>query len=230
MKEEFVKTRNYIKLDEAMSRFESLPHTADRMGLAYGNFGLGKTFSLERVAYQKDAILIRSDQTWSVSTVLKILANELGVDSNGRNSLLLERIKETLLLESKIIIIDEIDTILRGSKYEVFELFRDIHDETRCVIFFVGMEQSLAKIKKHRHYFSRLTEIVKFEPIGKEDIKEFCKLCEVKIEEDLIDYFARRYQNLREIKVFLLRIEEKAEINDVDSVNLSQFKQWEVEK
>jgi len=230
MKELFVETSNYIKLSEAMSRLESLPMSADRMGLAYGNFGLGKTMSLERVAYKSDALIIRCDQTWSVNSTLKLLCNELGVDSNGKSSVLLERIKETLLLDSRIIIVDEIDTLLKASKYEVFELFRDIHDETRCVVFFVGMEQAYAKIRKHRHYFSRLTEIVKFAPIGKEDIKKFCSLCEVKIEDDLIDYFSKRYQNLREIKVFLIRLEEWADLNEVESIGFKEFKSSGVEK
>ena len=230
MKESFIETRNYIKLSEAMSRLEALPLTADRMGIAYGNFGLGKTFALERIAYKENALLLRSDQTWTVSSTLKKLAYELGLDANGKSSTLFERIIEELMKEPRVIIIDEIDTLLKSGKYEVFELFRDIHDQTKNIIFFIGMEDALAKIKRHRHYFSRLTEIVKFEPINKEDIAKFCSLCEVKVEDDLIEYFAKRYQNLRQIKVFLLRLEEYAELNDLETVNLKSFKSAGVEK
>ncbi len=230
MKDVFIETQNYIKLSEAMSRVKSLPLTADRLGIAYGNFGLGKTFALERVAHEENALLLRSDQTWTVSSTLKKLAYELGLDANGKSSSLFERVLEELMKEPRIIIIDEIDTLLKGGKYEVFELFRDIHDQTKNIIFFIGMEDALAKIKRHRHYFSRLTEIVKFEPINKDDISKFCQLCEVKIEPDIIEYFAKRYQNLRQIKVFLLRIEEYAELNDIESFNLALLKQAKVEK
>jgi len=230
MKDVFIETQNYIKLSEAMSRLKSLPLTADRMGIAYGNFGLGKTFALEKVAYQEDALLLRSDQTWTVSSTLKKLSFELGLDANGKSSSLFERVIEELMKEPRIIIIDEVDTLLKSGKYEVFELFRDIHDQTKNIIFFIGMEDALAKIKRHRHYFSRLTEVVKFDPINKEDIAKFCTLCEVKIEDDLIDYFAKRYQNLRQIKVFLIRLEEYAELNDIESFNLKLFKQAKVEK
>jgi DNA transposition AAA+ family ATPase len=230
MKNVFIKTQNYIKLSEAMSRLKSLPVTADRMGIAYGNFGLGKTVSLERITATEEALLLRSDQTWTVSSALRKLCFELGLDVSGRSSTLFERVIETLLLEPRIIIVDEIDTLLRTGKYEVFELFRDIHDNTKNIIFFVGMEDSLAKIKRHRHYFSRLTEIVKFEPIVKSDIKAFCELCEKTIKDDLIDYFSKRYQNLRQIRVFLVRLEEWAMLNDIESIGLSEFKKAEVEK
>ncbi len=224
MKNRFIKTRNYIKLYESMSRLKRLPLDADRMGLAYGSFGLGKSVSLERIVANEDAILLRCDQTWSVSSVLKRLCEELKIDERGRSSTLFNRVIETLLIESRVIIIDEIDTLLRSGKSEVFELFRDIHDETKSIVFFVGMENSLAKIKRHKHYFSRLTEIVKFEPIGRDDIAAFCELCEVEIKEELIDYFAKRYANLREIRVFLIRIEEWAELNEVKSVGLEEFR------
>ena len=92
------------------------------------------------------------------------------------------------------------------------------------------MEQSLAKIKRHSHYFSRLTEIVKFEPINRADIKAFCELCEVKIKDDLIDFFAKRYPNLRQIKVFLNRLEEWAELNDIEEIGFKEFKNSGVEK
>jgi len=230
MKNIFIRTRNYIKLQEAMSRLKALPLDTDRMGLAYGSFGLGKSVSLERIVAQEDAILLRCDQTWSVSSVLKRLCEELKIDERGRSNTLFNRVVEALLLEPRIIIVDEIDTLLRSGKGDVFELFRDIHDETKSIIFFVGMENSLAKIKRHKHYFSRLTEIVKFEPIGKDDIKAFCELCEVKIKDDLIDYFAKRYANLREIRVFLIRLEEWAELNDIKEIGLSEFKASGVEK
>ncbi len=230
MKSDFVKTRNYIKLKEAMSRLKALPLSTDRMGLAYGSFGLGKTISLERIVADEGAMLLRCDQTWSVSSVLKRICSELNVDIAGRSSTLFNRVIDTMLIEPRVIIVDEIDTLLRTGKNEVFELFRDIHDETKNIIFFVGMEDSLAKIKRHRHYFSRLTEIVKFEPIGIEDIRAFCELSEVKIEEDLVEYFAKRYANLREIRVFIIRLEEWANLNDIESVGLSEFKASGVEK
>lgn len=43
------------------ANLKNLPETAPRMGLAFGDFGLGKTVGLERIAAQENAILLRSN-------------------------------------------------------------------------------------------------------------------------------------------------------------------------
>lgn len=229
MKDVFIKTRNYNKLSEAMSRLQLLPKKTDKMGIAYGNPGLGKTVGLEELASEHNAIIIRANETWTVSSFLKELAYELGLDESGRSSALFKRITGALSSEPRIIIIDEIDKLLERNN-RVFELLRDIHDTSKNIIFFIGMESSLAKIKRHRHYFSRLTEIVKLDPISKEDITKLCTLCEVKIEADLIEYFSVKYPNLRDIIALLRRIEAEADKNDIESFNLQLAKQTKVVK
>ena len=88
----------------------------------------------------------------------------------------------------------------------------------------IGMEESNAKLKKHRHFYSRIVSFVLFENISKEDIEKLCKLSEIEICEDLIQYFHQKYPNLRQITVLLLRLEKYCENNDLDSVDLQTFK------
>jgi SpoVK/Ycf46/Vps4 family AAA+-type ATPase len=225
MKEEFVTTVNYSRLYEAVQGLKGLPRTAPKMGLGFGNFGLGKTFSLERIAAQENALLLRAAQTWSKTSVLSELCEELGVDVSGHSPVKYRRVLESLLSEPRIIIVDEIDALLRSSKFEVLEMFRDIHDETGIVIFFVGMEESNRKLKKHKHFYSRIVEFVEFHAINKGDIERFCALSEVSIGDDLTDYFFKKYPNLRQIKVMLLRLEKWAMLNDIEEVNLKTFLQ-----
>lgn len=151
------------------------------------------------------------------------------MDTKGSASLLFNRIIEELLENPRIIIIDEIDTLLKADKVSVLELLRDIHDLTSIVLFFVGMEEANAKFKRYRHYYSRITALVQFLPISKSDIEKFCSLSEVKIEVDLIDYFANKYPNLRQLKVLILRLEEFAQLQDLTSINFKTFKESGVE-
>lgn len=227
MKEEFIDTRNYSELYESIQNLKRLPVTAPKMGLGFGNFGLGKTFSLERVTAKEDAIFIRAAQTWSKTSVLTELCEELGLDTNGHAPAKFKRVLETLtsFLEPKIIIVDEVDAILRSTKFEVLEMFRDLHDVTGAIIFFVGMEEANRKLKKHKHFYSRVVEFVEFKEIPKSDIEAFCTLSEVEITKDLIDYFYKKYPNLRQIKVLLLRLERYCETNDIESADLETFKQ-----
>ncbi|MBN1839753.1 MAG: ATP-binding protein [Campylobacterales bacterium] len=229
MREEFIQTRNYIKLVESFANLKNLPETAPRMGLAFGDYGLGKTVGLERVAAQENAILLRAVQTWSKSSLLIKLCTELGLDTKGHSSMMYERVRESFILESRIVIIDEVDALLKAEKLSVLELLRDLHDETQIIIFFVGMEEANAKFKKYRHYYSRIVELVKFEGIILKDIESFCALSDVKIETDLIHFFVKRYPNLRQIKVLLLRLENWCEMNGLKSVDLNCFKKSGVE-
>ncbi|PLY08379.1 MAG: DNA transposition protein [Arcobacter sp.] len=225
MKDTFLHTRNYNKFYEAIQGVEDLPKSAPKMGLAYGKFGLGKTMSLERIAAEKHALLFRAVQTWNKTSVLRELCIELRVDPQGNASFLYQRIKKKLLQEPRMIIVDEVDAILKYTKNEVLELFRDIHDECGVVVFFIGMEEAKAKFARHTHYESRIVEFVEFEDISKEEIREFCALSEVKIEEDLIEHFHKRFPNLRQIRVFLIRLEKICKLNGIGEVNLQMFNQ-----
>lgn len=225
MREEFITTVNYSTLYEAVQSLKNLPRSAPKMGLGFGHFGLGKTFSLEKIAALENAILLRAAQTWTKSSVLSDLCEELGVDINGHAPIKYKRVIESLVSEPRVIIIDEIDALLRSSKFEVLEMFRDFHDETGVVIFFVGMEESNRKLKKHKHFYSRIVEFVEFQAINKADIEKFCDLSDLKISADLIEYFYRKFPNLRQIKVLLIRLEKYCEVNDIEAVDLKTFKQ-----
>ena len=225
MKVDFIETENYTTVLEAIQNLKRLPMDAPRIGLAFGNYGLGKTSALERIAAQDDSILLmRAGQTWSKRSALDILCTEFGLDTKGHSPKLFERVRDHLLREEVTIVVDEVDTILKGPKVEVLEMFRDLHDETGTVVFFIGMEEANAKFKRHRHYYSRIVQKVKFKPIGINDIEKFCQLCEVKIDADLLHYLSKQWPNLREIRVMLLRLEEYCEMNGFVEVDLKTFK------
>lgn len=229
MREAFIETANYMKLVESLSNLRNLPETAPRMGLAYGNYGLGKSMGLERVSAQLSAVLLRAKQTWSKSSLLAELCNELLLDTKGHSPAMYERVKQTLIIEPRVIIIDEVDALLNAGKMPVLELLRDLHDETQIILFFVGMKEAQAKFRRYRHYYSRIIEFVKFEGICKKDIDSYCSLSSVKIEDDLRDFFAKRYPNLRQLKVLLLRLENWCDMNGLDSIDLARFKSSGVE-
>ncbi len=50
MREDYIQTRNFIRLKEAFVDLKELPASAPKMGLGYGNYGLGKTMSLNKIA------------------------------------------------------------------------------------------------------------------------------------------------------------------------------------
>jgi len=224
MKEEFIETQNYIRLYQSFQGLKKLPRSAPKMGLGFGNFGLGKTFSLERIAVQENALLFRAAQVWTKNSLLSEICIELKLDSSGQASTKYKNIVESLTTEPRIIIIDEIDALLRSTKYDVLEMIRDLHDESGVIIYYIGMEESNKKLKRHRHYYSRIVGFVEFQGISYEDIEKLCRLSDLTIEDDLIKYFASKYPNLRQVTVQIIRLEQYCEINDIDSANLSIYK------
>lgn len=229
MRNDFIETRNYSNLYSSVAKLESLPLSAPRIGLGYGNFGLGKTLSLEMITANKNALLLRAAQTWSKKSVLEKICLELNLDIGGGNGRMYERIIDDLCRKPRMIIVDEIDALLRVGKIEVLELFRDIHDETPIVLYFIGMEEAHGKMKRHRHYYSRIVELVEFKAIQVDDIRTYCSLSDVTIEEDLMQFFASKYPNLRQIKVLIIRLEQECALNDIQSASLKIFKSLGIE-
>jgi DNA transposition AAA+ family ATPase len=226
---EFVETENFKAMNELAEKLTEIPKGANaKIGLAYGNFGLGKTFSLERIVYKHKAVLLRARETWSVSTAYGALCDALGLIRVRSSDNMFKLIQTSLLSEPKMIIIDEADKLF-GDKFAVLEAFRDIHDEAFTPFLFVGMANFENRLKLREHYHSRVAETVVFKNIPLDDIKKFCELSDVKIENDLVEYFAEKYPNLRKIQVLILRIESFCEQNDMESIDLRGFKMSGVE-
>lgn len=230
MHERFIETRNYIKITEGLEILRRLPLSSERMGLAYGTFGIGKTTSLERVAAKyDDVLLLRAEQVWSKASLLERLCVELGLDTKGHSPKLFIRVKNSLIEDEKMIIIDEVDTLLISTKKDVLEMLRDLHDITRNVIFFIGMEESLAKFKRDGHYHDRIMQKIKIEEIKHDDIEKFCELSEVPIGGDVVNYFASKYPNFRRIGYLIRRLEDYCKMNSIPSVDMKVLKSSGVE-
>jgi len=219
----FIETENFLLMNELIEKLIELNSNPERMGLAYGNFGLGKTFSLEKLTDRYDAVLLRARETWSVTTALQALGEAIGVTYVSRANDMFNRIVEELIKEPRVIIVDEADKLL-GDRFRVLEAFRDIHDIANVAFLFVGMESFDNRLKNHRHFHSRVVAKVNFKETPLEDIKKFCELSDLKIESDLVEYFAKKYPNLRQIKVLILRIESFWSMNDIGEINLKNFK------
>ncbi|MDR2033514.1 MAG: AAA family ATPase [Helicobacteraceae bacterium] len=229
MTEEFIVTDNHNRLLEAAARLKLLPQDAPRMGIGYGNFGLGKTMSIARIAAMEGALLFRASSTWSKSAFLTSLCEKLGLDVSDSASIKYKRAVDHLNLEPKTIIIDEIDALLRSDKISILEILRDIHDETPSPLLLIGMESCDGKLKRHQHFYSRIVERVVFSPAKIDDIARFAKLSKIAISQEVVDYLAQKYPNFRQIKVMFLRLENWCETNGRKSATLKEWKAAGVE-
>lgn len=233
MKHGFIHTANYktfVENVQALRSSELKEFNSARMALFYGSYGIGKTWAIEKLAAQEDKniIFLRAEEVWTKSYLVKKIGIEFGVE-NQKISDTSDEIKRHLRIDDRIIVVDEVDKLLTSAKHELLEIFRDLTDQTSCVVIFIGMEQSALKWARYGHYYSRL-RLIKLTANTPEDMRAFCDLCEVKIEDDLVKYFDKRFGNLRNVQRILEDIEEYCELHDIESVNKKTYDTMGVER
>lgn len=230
---EFIESSNYILLKEAIDELKAKEKelmSAANMALFEGTFGTGKTWAMERVALEQENSIVYwvASDTWTKSSVIKKLAEELGA-SGANMAELFEDICEKQRVEQRIIIIDEVERILLGDKHKIAELFRELSDATSCVVIFIGMRGVGLKWKQWDHYHSRL-QITKLGENTFEDIAAFCKMSEVEIAEDVVKAIYKKYNNFRLTKRVVEGLEKYCDEQRIDFVDMKTYKLSKVDR
>ncbi len=227
MSNEFIRTANYSKFYEMVSSLHEMERGLWRFGICYGSFGLGKSIALAKIADEFNGVSLRANVTWSVHSLLQELMMELRVPDKfirgKRTSDMLKSITDYLLVSERLIIIDEADTLMLGSKFRIMELLRTIMDITYTPMVFVGMGSFVTQLQKHPHYYDRVSEEVMFLPADENDISKLCGMSVVKIERDLVAYLATKYSNFRAVKLLIKRVERFCDENGLEGMSKEIF-------
>ena len=217
MRKIFVKTTNVKNFIGLVENLLNKPKNIPKMGLIYGEPGLGKSQTALWLACKYDAVYLRATNLMTGRWLLEELVKE--IDETPRFltadnfNLLCKKLKQ----EPKLIIIDEIDYLMNN--YKTIETLRDIHDETDCPIIFVGMSLAHRKLERYKHLYDRFSEILKFETFGVNDIKQiFEELSEIKINIDAIEYIHKKYNRFRQIIQLINQLEIIAKENNFDEI------------
>lgn len=224
MKYEFITTNNYIRIIENIEYLLKLPSDAPKLGCFYGQYGIGKTLSLDKIANTYDGYVLECDPSWTYTSFLKKLAEMVGaVESTTSNERLAEII-QILSRKDTILIFDEFDRLFDFGKLKIVEIIRYIHDKSNTIIIAIGMEKLLTKIGKNGAYYTRLARKIKLENNTKEDFESFCGNSDITIKDDLVQYFYEKWGNLRFVRVFIENLESYCGINQLQEANLECFK------
>ena len=93
----------------------------------------------------------------------------MGEIQSTRTSECFNQVIRNLIMNPQVLVIDEIDYLTVETK--AVETLRDIHDKTNVPIVLVGMTNANSRLKRYKHLYDRISEIIKFEPFSKQDIK-----------------------------------------------------------
>jgi DNA transposition AAA+ family ATPase len=177
----FVKTQNVKNFIGLVENLQNKPKNIPKMGLVYGEPGLGKSQTALWLACKYDGIYLRASNLMTGRWLLEELVKELDEIPRYLTSDNFNLVVKKLKAEPKIIFIDEIDYLMNN--YKTIETLRDIHDETDCPIIFIGMGLAHRKLERYKHLYDR------FGIFGVNDLKQiFDQLSEIKVDTNSIEY------------------------------------------
>ena len=220
----FVKTTNVKNFIGLVENLLNKPKNIPKMGLVYGEPGLGKSQTALWLACKYDAIYLRATNLMTGRWLLEEIAKEMDEIPRYLTSDNFNLIVQKLKQKPQLIIVDKIDYLMNNLK--TIEILRDIHDETDCPIIFIGMGLAHKKLEKYKHLYDRFSEIVKFETFGVNDISQIInQLAEIKFTTDSIEYIHKKYNRFRQIVQLINQLEIVAKENNLEEITLDVIKE-----
>lgn len=217
MKEDFAMTKNVQRFMSGVEVLETPIRGRIGLMISIGPPGTGKTEVGLWYAALNNLPYIRAKDITSRRSLLANIAAELGEAPLYRSDDLFNQIIEQLIEHPRVMIIDEIDYLVRGGAIEVL---RDINDMTNSPIVLMGMEHADKKLKRFRHLFDRVTAFVRFELFTEQEIAELAQqICEVPISDCGVTFIRAQGQGkLRMTTMWFARAERLAQHNQLDLV------------
>lgn len=224
MNKTFVRTNNVKNFIGLVENLVNKPKNIPKMGLVYGEPGLGKTQTALWLACKYDGIYLRASNLMTGRWLLDELIKEMDEMPRYLTSDNFNLVVKKLKANPKVIFIDEIDYLMNN--FKTVEILRDLHDETDCPIIMIGMGLAHRKLELYKHLYDRFSEILKFETFGVSDIAQIVnELLQVSISADAIEYIHQKHNRFRQIVQLINKLETLAKENNLTEINMEVIRQ-----
>lgn len=218
MKPKFVLTKNVKGFINLIHNLKNKPDNISKIGLVYGNAGLGKTKTAIYLSIKFDTIYIRATNKMTTKWLLEEIAKELDEIPRFYTADIFRQCVNALRTNLQMIIVDEIDYLL--ADFRTVETLRDLHDETGVPIILLGMQLAKHKLKKHNHLFDRISEIYNFTEFEYSDIKQITEeISEVEITKDAVHLIHNKAKSFRQIVNTIDVFEKVAQANSLTQID-----------
>ncbi len=224
MKNHFVITKSVKKFHQAIDHINHKLKGVERMALTVGEPGLGKTDAAIHYCAQNGAVMIRTLELMTGAWLVRRIVSELGAAPAYRTDKNFDLIAQLLASKPRTIIFDEIDRF--AHKPEILETLRDIHDICHCPMVFIGEEMADKKLMSNRRLYRRFVDIVRFEKLDLEGVKNFLgEVSEIKYQDDAIERISNESNGkISEIITMIHRAEAVAKTNQAKNIGAKDFK------
>ena len=185
-------TENVIKTRKMLEDLYRRPFTEmTGLALVYGPPGLGKTRTMQKLAFQQGFVQVKLDaSTTQKSFIIKlreVLSYKLNLNlpyPRGSSDSIFNECLDYLNNTQLTIVVDEIDYAFGDKK--LLGTIRDIVDDAIFTnVILVGMADAKNRLEKaNSHYFDRCNYFVHFQPLSYEDTTKVCnELCDFAVPE-----------------------------------------------
>ena len=213
----FVKTTNVKNFIGLVENLINKPKNIPKMGLVYGEPGLGKSQTALWLACKYDGIYLRASNLMTGRWLLEEMVKELDEIPRFLTSDNFNIVVKKLKQNQQVIFIDEIDYLMNN--YKSIETLRDIHDETGCPIIFIGMGLAHRKLERYKHLYDRFSEILKFETFEVNDLSQIInQLSEIPFMLESIEYIHSKFNRFRQIVQLINQMESFAKDNNLAEI------------
>lgn len=205
--------------DRIVNRAEYLPGIAAFVGYA----GTGKSMSAAFVSNKYKAFYVECKSCWTKRALLEAILKQMGIQAKGPIYVLVELVSEHLAESGKMLIIDEVDHIVKRS---AIEIIRDIYEGSMAPILLIGEENMPNDLVKWERFHSRVLEWAYAQPADINDARHLVSLyCRgVKVRDDLLQQVVKVSEgSVRRICVNLARIAEIALGGGDDDMGMAEW-------
>jgi len=186
----FVPLRRTARIKTAVR----IAHEERFIGLVLGNSGAGKSRGLTEYKAENPSttILVTCDPTMGLSTVVTLLARELGLDTKGRLSEISDRLVSELIRRDMCVIFDEAD-YLSDSVIEWARIA--LNDKGGAALVFGALPRFEYRIKNnkadHRQLENRIGMRLHVEDVDDADVKDVVKAVWPEIDDEVQKVFVQ---------------------------------------
>lgn len=212
MKNLFVKTKNVKGFINLMNNLLNIHSDTPKMGLIYGDPGLGKTHTAVWWTTRNNEVYVRAQNKMTSKWLLEKIISELGEIPKRKMSDMFEQCINHLRLNPHIIVVDEIDYLVNSNR--AIETLRDIHDMTSVPVVLIGMQQAKKKLCTYKHLYDRISEKLEFQTFNQDDVDIIVdELAEVKMTDKAKEIIFEKINRFRQLTKAITTLENLAQTN-----------------
>jgi DNA transposition AAA+ family ATPase len=215
-------TKNVKRLHAGLDTVLRRQVGVEQMMLVKGIPGTGKSeallhWKLQHGSEERQVPYVRADKLSTARSILDDIVTELGELPAFKARDVMSQITARLSEAPRPIIVDEVDYLIQRGQIEIL---RDVHDKARVPVILVGMDNVDKKLMRFPPLYDRITSIVPFQPLDRDDIREMADaVCDVAVDDSAVGYIHERSDGkLRRITILLYKAERIARANDLKSI------------